>query len=93
LCYYPLGQHGSTYGGNPVGCAVAIAALEVLRDEKLADNAEKLGAIFRTAMNQLKGTYPWIKHVRGKGLLNAVEIDPAFASQVQEKKQNHTDCS
>eukprot|EP00392_Amoebophrya_sp_AT5.2_P013429 g13547.t1 len=72
------GQHGSTYGGNPLGSAVAQAALEVLRDEKMAENAEELGQIFRQELRE----YPWIKDVRGKGLLNAVEVDPAFASKV-----------
>lgn len=70
------GQHGSTFGGNPLACRVAIAALEVLREEKLADNAAILGEIFRTELNKLKETYPIIRVVRGKGLLNAVVINP-----------------
>lgn len=74
------GQHGSTYGGNPLACKVAQAALEVLRDEKMAENAEALGQIFRSELKSIK--YPWIKDVRGKGLLNALEVDPAFASKV-----------
>lgn len=74
------GQHGSTYGGNPLGCRVAQAALEVLRDEKMAANAEALGDIFRAELKVID--YAWIKDVRGKGLLNALEVDPAFAKKV-----------
>lgn len=72
MCIKP-GEHGSTYGGNPVACKVAIAALEILRDESLAERAESLGEIFRAEMRSMK--FPWIKEVRGKGLLNAVEIE------------------
>jgi len=74
------GQHGSTYGGNPLGCAVAMTALKVLQEEKLSENAERLGNIFRQRMNALKEKSPLIKDVRGKGLLNAVEMDES-ASQ------------
>jgi ornithine--oxo-acid transaminase len=70
------GQHGSTFGGNPLACRVAIAALEVLKEEKLADNAALLGEIFRTELNKLKDKYPIIRVIRGKGLLNAVVINP-----------------
>jgi ornithine--oxo-acid transaminase len=69
------GEHGSTYGGNPLACAVAIEALSVLRDEHLAENAEKMGELFRTAMRQLQTITPLVTAVRGKGLLNAVVID------------------
>lgn len=69
------GQHGSTFGGNPVAGKVAIAALEVVRDEKLAQNARKLGERFREEMRKLAGETSLIHIVRGKGLLNAVEID------------------
>ncbi|WP_026950882.1 ornithine--oxo-acid transaminase [Algoriphagus mannitolivorans] len=69
------GQHGSTFGGNPLGAKVAIAALEVVRDEKLAQNARKLGRIFRERMQQMVDKYPIAKLVRGKGLLNAVVIN------------------
>lgn len=67
------GEHGSTYGGNPLACRVAIEALQILKDEKLDENAEKLGKIFRQRLQDMK--YPWISLVRGKGLLNAIEID------------------
>ncbi len=67
------GEHGSTYGGNPLACRVALEALKVLKDEHLDENAEKMGKIFRDTLSSYK--YPWIRHVRGKGLLNAVEID------------------
>ncbi len=66
------GEHGSTYGGNPLGCKVAIAALEVVKDEKLAENAERLGKIFREELSNVKSDM--IELVRGKGLLNAVVI-------------------
>lgn len=69
------GQHGSTFGGNPLAAKVAVAALEVIKDENLAQNARKLGKIFRDEMNKLKNEVPLIKLVRGKGLLNAVEIN------------------
>lgn len=70
------GQHGSTFGGNPLACKVAIAALQVIIDEKLADNAEQLGRIFRGAMNKLMQKTDVITNVRGKGLLNAIVIKP-----------------
>ena len=68
------GQHGSTFGGFPLACKVATAALEVVRDENLANRAEHLGKIFREEM--LKIDSPFIKEVRGKGLLNAIVIEP-----------------
>ncbi|MBR8537681.1 ornithine--oxo-acid transaminase [Carboxylicivirga mesophila] len=68
------GEHGSTYGGNPLGCKVAIAALDVIKDEKLAENAERLGKIFREEMLSIESDM--IELVRGKGLLNAVAIKP-----------------
>ncbi len=68
------GEHGSTFGGNPVAAMTAIAALEVVRDEKLAENAERLGKIFREELNKVDS--PMIELVRGKGLLNAVIIKP-----------------
>ncbi len=69
------GSHGSTFGGNPIAAAVAIAALSVVRDEKLAENAEKLGKIFRSELNEFIKTSTIAKLVRGKGLLNAVVIN------------------
>ncbi len=69
------GNHGSTFGGNPVAAAVAMAALNVVRDEKLADNAEKLGQIFRSELNKFIETSTIASLVRGKGLLNAVVIN------------------
>lgn len=69
------GQHGSTYGGNPLGCKVAIAALEVVNDEHLIQNARKLGELFRNEMQSLIDSFPLFKLVRGKGLLNAVVIN------------------
>ena len=69
------GEHGSTYGGNPLACAVATAALEVLRDEKMAENAERLGELFRSEMRKLQSEVSLVTLVRGKGLLNAVVID------------------
>jgi ornithine--oxo-acid transaminase len=69
------GVHGSTYGGNPLGSRIAVTALEVLRDEKLAQNARNLGKLFRKRIKQLVGKNSLIREVRGKGLLNAVEIN------------------
>lgn len=69
------GQHGSTFGGNPLACAVAAAALEVIRDEKLAENAEKLGGLFRRLLDDYIRTSGIVKLVRGKGLLNAIVIN------------------
>ncbi|MBC7695058.1 MAG: ornithine--oxo-acid transaminase [Burkholderiales bacterium] len=66
------GEHGSTYGGNPLACVVAIEALKVLKDEKLADNSDKLGELFREKLNEIDSDL--ITTVRGKGLLNAVII-------------------
>lgn len=66
------GEHGSTYGGNPLACAVATTALQVLKDEQLAEKAAKLGNIFRDALHALQS--PHIALVRGKGLLNAIVI-------------------
>ncbi len=69
------GEHGSTYGGNPLACAVAIAALQVVTDENLAENAENLGIVFRAEMQKLVDKYPILRLVRGKGLLNALVIN------------------
>jgi ornithine--oxo-acid transaminase len=69
------GQHGSTFGGNPVAAKVAMTALEVVRDEKLAQNARYLGDLFRSRMKVLVDKYKVLSLVRGKGLLNAVVIN------------------
>jgi ornithine--oxo-acid transaminase len=70
------GEHGSTYGGNPLACAVATEALQVLVDEKLAENAFNMGEIFRNRMKQLQTKTNLVELVRGKGLLNAIVIKP-----------------
>ena len=67
------GTHGSTYGGNPLGCAVAIRALEIVRDEDMVSRAQELGELFRNGIENLNS--PMVKTVRGKGLFNAVVID------------------
>jgi ornithine--oxo-acid transaminase len=72
------GTHGSTYGGNPLGCAVSIRALELMEEEDLTAKAERLGNMFRDGLKKLNS--PIIKTIRGKGLLNAVVIDEAAAS-------------
>ena len=69
------GSHGSTFGGNPIAAAVAMAALEVVKEEKLAENAEELGKLFRAEMNKYIETSKIATLVRGKGLLNAVVIN------------------
>jgi len=68
------GTHGSTYGGNPLACRVAIEALSVIRDERLSERAEELGKIFRARCGELEARYPWVEAVRGRGLLNAIVI-------------------
>ena len=72
------GEHGSTYGGNPLACKVATAALQVLLEEKLAENAEAMGEILRGELGNLPGDI--VKLVRGKGLLNAIQIQPEFSA-------------
>ena len=74
LCIKP-GEHGSTFGGNPLACAVARKALEVIIEEDLANNAQKLGERFRNGMNDIIGKYELVTKVRGKGLLNAIIIN------------------
>ena len=69
------GNHGSTFGGNPLACAVAMAALEVVKEEALAENADALGHIFRTEMEKLIEETDLVRLVRGKGLLNAIVIN------------------
>jgi len=69
------GEHGSTYGCNPLACAVAVASLQVIKDEKMAENAEKMGNIFRSELAKINS--PHIQTIRGKGLLNAIVIQHA----------------
>jgi len=68
------GQHGSTFGGNPLACAVATASLKVLVDESLPQNASEMGELFRKGLKEINS--PIVKTVRGKGLLNAIDIEP-----------------
>ena len=75
------GQHGSTYGGNPLAAAVATEALQVVLDEKLAENSEKLGQIFRAEITKMAEEFPLFKSVRGKGLLNAILINDTPESE------------
>lgn len=72
------GTHGSTYGGNPLGCAVSLRALELIEEEDMIAKAEKLGNIFRDGVAAFKS--PIVEKVRGKGLLNAVVIDESAAN-------------
>lgn len=74
LCIRP-GEHGSTYGGNPLACAVAREAMQVVLDEKLADNAQRLGEIFRAELNKIRQETDLLTLVRGQGLLNAIVIN------------------
>lgn len=69
------GEHGSTFGGNPLACAVAMEAIKVVIDENLAENARNMGEIFREGLRDIAKRIPLIKTVRGKGLLNAIVID------------------
>jgi ornithine--oxo-acid transaminase len=75
------GEHGSTFGGNPLAASVCIAALQVVKDEKLADNAETLGKVFRERMQRIKSKTDLISLVRGKGLLNAIVINDSPKSE------------
>ena len=75
------GEHGSTFGGNPLGCRVAMAALEVVKDEDLCKNAEVMGNYFREKMNKYIKNSKIIKLIRGKGLLNAIVINDKEESQ------------
>jgi ornithine--oxo-acid transaminase len=79
------GQHGSTYGGNPLACKVAIAALDVVKNENLAQNARELGELFRSEMKKLVEEFSLFVKVRGKGLLNAVVINDTPESETAWK--------
>jgi len=74
------GSHGSTYGGCPIACRVAMEALQIIVDEDLCGNAEKLGKVFRSTLEKEIGGLSWVQTIRGKGLLNAVVIDPAHST-------------
>ena len=76
------GEHGSTFGGNPVACEVAMAALNVIRDEKLAENADKMGIIFREKLQSYINGSKIVKKIRGKGLLNAIVINDEDNSDI-----------
>ena len=76
------GEHGSTFGGNPVACEVAMAALKVIRDEKLADNADKMGVIFRQRLQSYIDGSKIVEKIRGKGLLNAIVINDEENSDI-----------
>jgi ornithine--oxo-acid transaminase len=75
------GEHGSTFGGNPLSAAVCMEALQVIKDEKLADNAARLGEVFRERMRALMKKTHMITLVRGKGLLNAIVINDSPESE------------
>lgn len=75
------GQHGSTFGGNPLACAIATEALNVLIDEKLADRAAKQGELLRSELKKMQKEFDVLKIVRGKGLLNAIVIEPKNAKE------------
>jgi len=75
MCIRP-GEHGSTYGGNPLACIVGMEALQVLQDEKMAENSEKLGCILREELSKLPNDV--VKTVRGRGLMNAIVISEDF---------------
>mmetsp|Transcript_3621 Transcript_3621/g.5491 ORF Transcript_3621/g.5491 Transcript_3621/m.5491 type:complete len:433 (-) Transcript_3621:400-1698(-) len=81
LCIRP-GEHGSTYGGNPLACAVGLAALQVVKDENLTEKAAELGEWLRQQLRDLK--CPYVEQVRGRGLLNAIVINPAFEKTAWE---------
>ena len=80
LCIKP-GEHGSTYGGNPLGCKVAMEALKVVKDENLCNNSETLGNIFRKELSEFAESNSLITKVRGKGLLNAVLVNDSPESK------------
>lgn len=76
------GEHGSTFGGNPLACAVAMESIKVLLDENMIHNADKMGHIFREGLREIAGRNPLICDVRGKGLLNAIEINSPESSDL-----------
>jgi len=78
LGVFKPGEHGSTFGGNPLACAIALAALDALEDPSLMENAMRQGERFRASLRDLR--HPYVREVRGKGLLNAIELHPEKAS-------------
>jgi len=78
------GDHGSTFGGNPLACAAGLAVMDVLLNENLAGNAEKMGSYFMERLGALKTKYPFIREVRGKGLLIGVELSVNKAVEVKD---------
>ena len=76
------GEHGSTFGGNPLACAVAMESIQVLLDEKMIQNADNMGRIFRDGLRDIASRNPLISDVRGKGLLNAIEINSSESSDL-----------
>lgn len=76
------GAHGSTFGGCPIACRIAVEALQILKDEKLAENSTRMGEIFREELRAKIGHLSWVQGIRGKGLLNAVIVDKAFAEKI-----------
>ena len=75
------GEHGSTFGGNPLAAVLSVTALEVVKDEKLAARSEHMGNIFRERIELMRPSLPLIKLVRGKGLLNAIVVNDTAESQ------------
>jgi len=84
------GSPGSTFGGNPLGCAVAMAALDVLENEKLAERSAELGAYFMGKLKELQARSKKIRQVRGKGLLIGVVMDKDLLSKANEKARTYT---
>ncbi len=68
------GEHSSTFGGNPISCAAGIAALKALTEDGLIENSEKMGKIFREGLEKLKEKHTMIREIRGKGLMNGIEM-------------------
>ncbi|BES98899.1 Hypothetical protein NTJ_11715 [Nesidiocoris tenuis] len=79
MCHMTSGTHGSTFGGNALACAVARRTLEIIREEKLVENAKKMGEKFRSDL-QCKLPKGIVPVIRGKGLMNAIEIHPDFGT-------------
>ena len=71
---WPLGAHGTTFGGNPIACSAALASLEVMKEEKLLENATTMGAYAKERLLELKANYPVVKDIRGVGLMLGIEL-------------------